>query len=86
VLAGDLAKLLSLFELQASSRKDWCAPVRNIEIGRQDGETHPYVAIDHGANLVMFRHDDLLQLRTLCQKLRWNVVRDTAAEYNGPAA
>lgn len=51
--------------------------VRNIEIGCQDGETHPYVAIDQSTNQVMFRHDDLSQLiiRSLCQKLRWRAHR-----------
>ena len=60
--------------------------MRNIEIGCQDGEAHPYVAIDQSTNQVMFRHDDLSQLRSLCQKLRWNIVRDTTAERIDPTA
>jgi hypothetical protein len=52
--------------------------VRRIKINYQDGEAHPFVAIDNASGEVIFRHDKLEELETLCRKLRWHIVSNSA--------
>jgi hypothetical protein len=49
-----------------------------IKIGHQDGETFPFVAIDNATGEVLFRHDNLDELESLCRKLRWHIVSNSA--------
>jgi hypothetical protein len=48
--------------------------MRRVRIDCQSGERHPFVAIDTGSNDVIFRHDNLAELLTLCRKMRWEIL------------
>ena len=52
--------------------------MRRVRIEFQKGEKLPFVAIDLDRNDVIFRHDNVEELETLCRKLRWDVVMRTA--------
>ena len=60
--------------------------MRRVSIEFQEGEKLPFVAIDLSSNDVIFRHDNLQELETLCRKLRWDVVMKTAGLVNSDSA
>ena len=60
--------------------------MRRVSIEVQKGEKLPFVAIDLSSNDVIFRHDNLQELETLCRKLRWDVVMKTAGLVNSDSA
>jgi hypothetical protein len=52
--------------------------MRRIKINYQEGEAHPFVAIDNASEEVIFRHDKLEELEAVCRKLRWHIVSNSA--------
>ena len=50
--------------------------MRRVRIVCESGERHPFVAIDTRLDQIVFRHDDLPELLTLCRKMRWEIVID----------
>jgi hypothetical protein len=59
--------------------------MRRIKINYQEGEAHPFVAIDNASGEVIFRHDKLEELVTVCRKLRWHIVSNSAKWIPQPA-
>jgi hypothetical protein len=49
-----------------------------MKIGYQEGETYPFVVIDNGTGEVLYRHDDLDELESVCRKLRWRIMSNSA--------
>jgi hypothetical protein len=60
--------------------------MRRVSIEFQKGEKLPFVAIDLDRNDVIFRHDNVEELETLCRKLRWDVVMRTAGFVSSDSA
>ena len=68
---------MSTLDIVESFRKK-AVPVRRKVSIAPDGSD--YVVAYQPDNVVVFRHTDAHQLRTLCHKLRWDIVSDTAAD------
>jgi hypothetical protein len=65
---------MSAFDVVESFRKNAVPIRRQVSISR-DGED--FVVAFQPDNVVIFRHSDASKLRTMCQKLRWEIVSDT---------
>jgi hypothetical protein len=56
---------------------------RRVSI-RRDGRD--FVVAFQPEDIIVFRHNEANALRTMCYKLRWEVVSDTVADPDDPAS
>jgi hypothetical protein len=68
---------MSVFDTVESFRNDYVSLRRQVSIGR-DGTD--FVVAFQPSNIVVFRHSNAGELRTMCRRLRWEVVSDTVAQ------